>query len=166
MKRAFFLSTVGLASALAVSVPGHAEPLVARVDVPNQIMTVSRYGTVIHTWKVSTARRGFITPAGSWRPKRIHKMWYSRKYDLAPMPYAVFYDGGYAVHGTTAVSRLGSPASHGCVRLETANAKIFYDLVREIGPGNTRVIVMHEPDEPATAETGPDSDLRLTTREG
>jgi lipoprotein-anchoring transpeptidase ErfK/SrfK len=156
-----------LATALAFCVPGRAEqPLVARVDVPSQTMQVIRYGEVLYTWRVSTARRGYVTPAGSWRPKRMHKMWYSRKYDMSPMPYAVFYDGGYAVHGTSAVSRLGTPASHGCVRLETANARIFYELVREIGPGNTRVVVVHEPSEPATADTLPDGELRLTTREG
>lgn len=104
-------------------------------------MTVSRYGQVIHVWKVSTARKGYVTPRGSWRPTRLHKMWYSRKYDNSPMPYSVFYYGGYAVHGTGAVKSLGRPASHGCVRLQTANAATFYSLVKEIGPGNTRIIV-------------------------
>jgi lipoprotein-anchoring transpeptidase ErfK/SrfK len=104
-------------------------------------MTVTRHGKVLHEWPVSTARAGYVTPAGEFRPQRIHKMWHSRSYDMAPMPFAVFYDRGWAVHGTSAVSRLGSPASHGCVRLETANAEIFYTLVREVGPGNTRIIV-------------------------
>ena len=71
----------------------------------------------------------------------MHKMWHSRKYDMAPMPFAVFYDRGWAVHGTSAVSRLGKPASHGCVRLATPNAETFYTLVRRVGPGNTRIIV-------------------------
>ena len=90
---------------------------------------------------MSTAARGYKTPSGEWRPYRMHVMWKSIKYDNAPMPYAVFYDGGYAVHGTNAVSRLGTPASHGCVRLQTDNAKTFYSLVKEVGPGNTRIIV-------------------------
>ena len=60
---------------------------------------------------------------------------------MSPMPYSVFYHGGYAIHGTGAVSRLGRPASHGCVRLHTANAKTFYNLVRRVGMGNTRVVV-------------------------
>ena len=119
-----------------------AATLVAKVNVGSQTMEVMRQGRVIHTWKVSTARRGYITPRGQWRPIRMHKMWYSRKYDNAPMPYAVFYYGGYAIHGTNAVSMLGTPASHGCVRLETVNAQKFYTLVREIGPGNTKVIVV------------------------
>ena len=118
-----------------------ATGLVARVNISTQTMTVERYGRVIHTWPVSTARKGYVTPRGSWRPKRLHRMWYSRKYDNSPMPYSVFYHGGYAIHGTNAVKRLGRPASHGCVRLATANAATFYSLVREIGPGNTRIIV-------------------------
>jgi lipoprotein-anchoring transpeptidase ErfK/SrfK len=138
------LLALALAAGWMTAAPASAASLVAKVDVPTQTMQVIRYGKVIHTWPVSTARAGYITPAGSWRPKRMHKMWYSRKYDMSPMPYSVFYDGGYAIHGTTAVSRLGTPASHGCVRLETANAKAFYDLVQEIGPGNTRVIVVRD----------------------
>lgn len=134
---------VVVAAALLAGIPNvaSAAALVASVDLATQTMTVKKHGQVIHTWKVSTAGRGFVTPPGEWRPYRMHRMWHSRKYDMAPMPFAVFYDGGYAVHGTTAVSRLGTPASHGCVRLETANAATFYALVQELGPGNTRIVV-------------------------
>ncbi len=131
-----------MAAGLALwALPAQAASLVARVDVAAQKMTVTHYGKVLHEWPVSTARAGYVTPAGEFRPQRIHKMWHSRSYDMAPMPFAVFYDRGWAVHGTSAVSRLGSPASHGCVRLETANAEIFYTLVRQVGAGNTRIIV-------------------------
>ncbi len=71
----------------------------------------------------------------------MHRMWYSRKYEMSPMPYSVFFRGGYAIHGTGYVKQLGRPASHGCVRLATSNAAQFYSLVREMGPGNTRIIV-------------------------
>jgi lipoprotein-anchoring transpeptidase ErfK/SrfK len=118
-----------------------AASLVAKIDVSSQTMTVTKQGRVVHVWKVSTARKGYITPRGSWRPKRMHRMWYSRKYDNSPMPYSVFYHGGYAIHGTGAVGRLGTPASHGCVRLLTANAATFYSLVKQYGPGNTRIVV-------------------------
>lgn len=139
----FLLSTVVAAAALlAVSSPAaQATTLVARVDVAAQKMTVLHYGKVIHEWPVSTARPGYITPRGDYRPYRIHEMWRSRKYDDAPMPFAVFYDRGWAIHGTNAVSRLGTPASHGCVRLATPNARAFYSLVRQVGAGNTRIIV-------------------------
>lgn len=139
--RTMLAALVGAGLLVAAPATALAAALVANVDVATQTMTVTKYGKVLYTWKVSTARGGYKTPSGEWRPYRMHRMWHSRKYDMAPMPFAVFYDGGYAVHGTTAVGRLGTPASHGCVRLATPNAETFYTLVREMGPGNTRIIV-------------------------
>ncbi|WP_083594029.1 L,D-transpeptidase [Aurantimonas sp. 22II-16-19i] len=115
--------------------------LVAKVDLSSQTLTVINDGRVMYRWPVSTARRGYRTPTGSWSAKRIHRMWYSRKYDMSPMPYSVFYNGGYAIHGTGAIGRLGRPASHGCVRLHPANAKVFYSLVKQNGMRNTRIVV-------------------------
>lgn len=136
---------LSLAAAAALSgmspPPAQASSLVARIDVASQRMTVTHYGKLLYEWPVSTAAQGYTTPRGAWRPYRMHKLWRSRTYDNAPMPFAVFYDRGWAVHGTDAVARLGSPASHGCVRLETANAETFYTLVLQVGPGNTRIIV-------------------------
>jgi lipoprotein-anchoring transpeptidase ErfK/SrfK len=126
---------------LAASFEVRAADLEARIDVSTQTMTVRKHGMVLYTWRVSTARRGYITPRGVYRPQRLHRMWYSRKYDMSPMPYSVFFRGGYAIHGTNAVRRLGRPASHGCVRLKTANAARFYAMVREAGPANTRIVV-------------------------
>jgi lipoprotein-anchoring transpeptidase ErfK/SrfK len=141
MKRIALAASICLAFLAGGMATSAAASLVAKVDVGNQTMTVSKYGKVVHVWKVSTARKGYITPRGSWRPTRLHKMWRSRKYDNSPMPYSVFYYGGYAIHGTSAVGRLGRPASHGCVRLATGNAAHFYQLVKQFGPGNTRIIV-------------------------
>ncbi|GAA4115561.1 L,D-transpeptidase [Aminobacter aganoensis] len=137
-KALFMAATLALAGFPAQAL---ADVLVARVNVSSQTMTVSMDGRVIHRWPVSTARRGYVTPRGSWRPKRLHRMWYSQKYDNSPMPYSVFYNGGYAIHGTGAVRQLGRPASHGCVRLQTSNAARFYALVKEVGAGNTRIVV-------------------------
>ena len=131
----------GAVCALAPAAAAGAAALGASLHNPTQAMTVKKYGRVLYPWKVSTARGGYVTPPGEWRPYRMHKMWHSRKYDMAPMPYAVFYHGGYAVHGTTAEGRLGTPASHGCVRLATPNAQTFYTLVKELGPGNTRIVI-------------------------
>jgi len=139
--KSFLLAAAFAAGLLGMVQTGSAAALVATVNVGNQTMTVTRNGRVIHEWRVSTARKGYVTPRGSWRPYRMHTMWHSRKYDNAPMPYAVFYHGGFAIHGTSAVSRLGTPASHGCVRLQTGNAQAFYNLVKQVGPGNTRVVV-------------------------
>jgi lipoprotein-anchoring transpeptidase ErfK/SrfK len=139
--KTFLMAIVFVGLLFGGSVQGQAAGLVAKVSISTQTMTVTKHGRVIHKWKVSTARKGYVTPRGSWRPTRMHKMWYSRKYDMSPMPYSVFYYGGYAIHGTNYVKNLGRPASHGCVRLQTANAAKFYSLVKEVGAGNTRIVV-------------------------
>ena len=72
-------------------------------------------------------------------------MWYSKKYDNAPMPNAVFINGGVAVHGTYRTGALGRPASHGCIRLAPANAKTFYNLVHRHGLRATKVSVYGTP---------------------
>ena len=118
-----------------------AANLVAKVSLGSQTMTVTQNGFVKYRWKVSTARRGYVTPTGSWSAKWLSLNHRSRKYDNAPMPYAVFFNGGYAVHATFDLKRLGRPASHGCVRLHTANAATFYSMVKEAGFGNTRIVV-------------------------
>lgn len=115
--------------------------VVAKVDISDQRMRVFVNGVRVHTFKVSTAGKGYRTPTGSWKPYRMHKMWYSRKYDNAPMPHSVFYNGGYAVHATNAIKRLGRPASHGCVRLHPSSARKFFKLVLAAGRANTRIIV-------------------------
>jgi lipoprotein-anchoring transpeptidase ErfK/SrfK len=67
-------------------------------------------------------------------------MWYSRKYDMSPMPNSIFFLGGYAIHGTGYVNGLGRPASHGCVRLAPGNAAALFNLVRG-RMGSTRITI-------------------------
>ena len=119
-----------------------ATQIVATVDISEQRMEVSVAGHAAFAWKVSTAGKGYVTPTGSFKPTRMHQMWYSRKYDNAPMPHAVFFNGGYAVHATEWVKRLGTPASHGCVRLDPVNAADFFELVQTFGPQNTRIVIV------------------------
>ena len=99
-------------------------------------------GRTVATWKVSTGAKGFRTPKGSFKPTRMHEMWYSRKYDNAPMPHSVFFRGGYAVHATPHVRNLGRPASHGCVRLSPESAADFFQLVQTFGPSNTAIVIV------------------------
>ncbi|MFG1479264.1 L,D-transpeptidase [Xanthobacter sp. V4C-4] len=116
-----------------------AADVLARVDLSTQRMTILVNGVPRHSWPVSTARRGYVTPTGAYRPQRLHRSYYSRKYYNSPMPYAIFFRGGYAIHGSLAVSQLGAPASHGCVRLRPDHAATLFALVRSHGPDNTLI---------------------------
>jgi len=135
-------SLLGLVFGMLLWLPATAgASVLAKIDKSTQTMRVFVNGVQKHTWKVSTGRRGYNTPVGQWRPKYLERMHYSRKYHNSPMPYSVFFKGGYAVHGTRAVRRLGRRASHGCIRLRTSNAKILYSLIRKYGKSSTRIMI-------------------------
>lgn len=119
----------------------NASSLIANINLSSQTMTVSKDGMVQYRWKVSTARKGYVTPTGSYTAKWASINHRSRKYNNAPMPYAIFFNGGYAVHGTDAVRSLGRPASHGCVRLHPDNAAKFFSMAKSVGLANTRVVI-------------------------
>jgi lipoprotein-anchoring transpeptidase ErfK/SrfK len=137
------LASSALFFAIGTSAAEAASKIVARIDISKQRMMVLVDGRETFEWKVSTAGKGYVTPTGSFKPTRMHEMWYSRKYDNAPMPHSVFFHGGYAVHATPHVKRLGSPASHGCIRLHPDNASDFYQLVQAFGPSNTSIVIVN-----------------------
>ena len=141
MRNALILFALAAMINLSGAADAVAAKLVAQVNLSTQTMTVKRDGRVIHRWPVSSGRKGYRTPTGTYSVKRMHTMWHSRKYNMSPMPYSIFFRGGYAVHGSNYVKQLGRPASHGCIRLHTSNAKRLFQLTRQVGAGNMRVSI-------------------------
>ena len=130
-KRYSLASIVGSIASLALCEPALAYTHI-HVDLSTQTMHVnSSRGS--YSWPVSTARSGYVTPRGSFSPKSLQSIHYSKKYDNAPMPHSIFFSGGYAIHGSNATGSLGSPASHGCVRLSPAHAAQLYEMVQAEG---------------------------------
>lgn len=123
------------------TVQASAARLEARIDISSQTMIVKHHGKVKYKWKISSGKKGFSTPTGQWSAKWLSRHHKSKKYNNAPMPYAVFFHRGYAVHATNSINRLGRPASHGCIRLHPNDASKFYKLVEKAGLGNTRVVI-------------------------
>jgi lipoprotein-anchoring transpeptidase ErfK/SrfK len=119
--------------------------IIATVSVSEQQMflevTDGKHTRTALIWKVSTGRKGLETPAGAFKPTWLDIDHKSDQYEDAPMPYAVFFRGGYAIHGTYEVGHLGRPASHGCVRLDTGNAATLFSLVSQYGYGNTSIVI-------------------------
>src|SRR4051794_31843181 len=110
------------------------------VDKNAQMMTVAVDGVERYHWPVSSGLPSYETPNGSFRTFRMEEDHYSKEFDDAPMPHSIFFTKiGHAIHGTDSVSRLGSPASHGCVRLSRDNAAKLYALVQQEGVLNTTV---------------------------
>jgi len=126
------------------STKAKADPVVEiEIDLSSQTMAVDVDGWPYGRWKVSTAREGYRTPTGTWRPFMLKKMHYSRKYDNSPMPNSIFFLGGYAIHATYYINQLGRPASHGCVRLHPQNAARLYALVKKHGLKSTRITIVN-----------------------
>ena len=128
-------------SALTLLASGAAEAKVAiTVDKDNQQMTVAVDGVERYHWPVSSGIPSRETPGGSFRAFRMEEDHFSKEFDDAPMPHSIFFTKqGHAIHGTDSVNRLGTPASHGCVRLSRANASTLYALVQQEGVLNTTV---------------------------
>lgn len=138
-KLRFYLAVLALlAGVLPAAGPVRASVLV-EIEKSTQTMYVSVNGVPRYRWPVSTGRGRFGTPSGVFRPQRLERRWFSRRYYNSPMPYSVFFHKGYAIHGTSEIHRLGGPASHGCVRLHPRNAAVLFALVQRFGRGRTRI---------------------------
>lgn len=103
------------------------------IDIDTQTMSVTSGSGDSYEWPVSTARAGYSTPRGTFRPQRMMKVAFSAKYHNSPMPHSIFFTGGYAIHGSYATGSLGRPASHGCVRLAPGNAATLFSMVKAEG---------------------------------
>ncbi|HEY4140259.1 MAG TPA: L,D-transpeptidase [Pseudolabrys sp.] len=145
---------VAVVALLGVAAPAHADLLV-NISKSQQRVSVTVDGVEAYRWAVSTGRRGYDTPAGNFRPQRLERHWYSRQYEMTPMPWAMFFHRGYAMHATTEVTNLGRVASHGCVRLRPDNAATLYSLMRRQGMANTKIVVLNGALPPVPAPAVP-----------
>lgn len=119
-----------------------AATVVISINKSNQKMTVSVDGEKTYVWPVSTGVSGYTTPSGDFRPFRMERDHFSKEWDDAPMPYSIFFTmEGHAIHGSPHTKRLGTRASHGCVRLAPPNAAKLFALVKKNGMKNTRVVI-------------------------
>ena len=126
--------------------PKGANPVAAtiliNIDKTKQQMTVFLDGVESYNWPVSTGKAGYSTPSGTFTATSMNEIWYSKEWDNAPMPHAIFFmKDGHAIHGSYEVKNLGKPASHGCVRISPENAATLYALVEKTGLNNTQVVL-------------------------
>lgn len=135
----------GLVLTLVLGAPAAMADVVITVDKTAQRMSVAVDGTPRYSWPVSTGGSGYDTPSGSYRPFRMERTHFSKEWDDAPMPFAMFFTNqGHAIHGTNHVRSLGQPVSHGCVRLSVRNAATLFGLVKAEGMGHTQVRIEGE----------------------
>ena len=139
MRYCIIIVTVGLATMASV---GDAQArLDIYVDKSSQRIAVVQDGYMRYVWPVSTGRDGDGAPSGVYSPERLERSWFSREYYDSPMPYAIFFRNGYAIHGSYDITRLGGPASHGCIRLYPQDAALLFAMVEQEGPENTTIVI-------------------------
>jgi lipoprotein-anchoring transpeptidase ErfK/SrfK len=140
-----FVAYFALCAALFFTQPTQAlaNSVVAKVDVSDQTMRVYQNGKLAYEWRVSTARKGKITPRGTYTAKVLSRHHKSSLYNNAPMPHSIFFRGNYAIHGTDQISRLGRPASAGCVRLHPEHAATLFAMTRAVGLQNMKVVIQN-----------------------
>ena len=141
MRRFILASLLAVISFLTLPAAQAGANVLVPVSRGSQTMDVSVDGASLYTWRVSTGRAGFGTPAGIFHPQRMAARWFSTVYYNAPMPHAIFFHGGFAIHGSYDIARLGGPASHGCIRLHPNDAAILFNLVQTQGMHNTTIVV-------------------------
>ena len=132
---------VAAVALLGLNAPAARANVLIAIDKSTQRMSVSVDGVPRYRWVVSTGRAGYGTLSGTYRPQRMERTWFSKEYYNSPMPHSIFFHGGYAIHGSYEIHRLGGPASHGCIRLHPANAATLFALVRQRGMGDTVIVV-------------------------
>jgi lipoprotein-anchoring transpeptidase ErfK/SrfK len=116
--------------------------ILVNIDKTKQQMTVFLDGVESYNWPVSTGKAGYSTPSGTFTAMSMNEVWYSKEWDNAPMPHAIFFmKDGHAIHGSYEVKTLGKPVSHGCVRISPQNATTLYALVAKTGLKNTQVVL-------------------------
>jgi len=136
-----------------VPISGAWAAILITVDKAEQKMTVAVDGYTRWIWPVSTGRRGYPTPSGSFKPFRLEEDHYSKEWDEAPMPHSIFFTTeGHAIHGSYEIRNLGRRASHGCVRLAPNNAAKLFELVKREGLSSARVVVTGDSDAPLVSE--------------
>jgi lipoprotein-anchoring transpeptidase ErfK/SrfK len=162
--RLFVTPLLALFLAGAAGKPALASILI-KIDKPTQTMTVSVDGQERYRWSVSTGATSFSTSAGSYTAFRMEVMHYSDEWDNAGMPHSIFFTKkGHAIHGSNHPG-LGTPVSHGCVRLSLPNAATLYELVQARGMTETKIVV-RGPDPPgAFAPSQPPEQKRVRSRQ-
>jgi lipoprotein-anchoring transpeptidase ErfK/SrfK len=105
------------------------------INLSQQILSTFQDGKLLDSYMVSTGKRGLETPKGQFKvlEKRVRP--WSKKYALYMPWFMLFTTQGHGIHELPewpggykeGAAHLGTPVSHGCVRLGVGPAKIVYD---------------------------------------
>lgn len=98
------------------------------VNVTTQRLIAWEGNKPVYAVIVSTGKYATPTPTGVFaiQSKIRSARMQGDDYDVPNVPYTMFYDGNYAIHGAYWHNRFGTPVSHGCVNVAPDKASWFY----------------------------------------
>jgi hypothetical protein len=105
------------------------------VNISQQKLEVYRAGRKINEFLVSTGIYKYPTPVGDFRiwlklPQDRMTGDYGPNhpdnYDIPDVPYVMYFNGGYALHGAFWHNNFGHPMSHGCINISVPNSAWLY----------------------------------------
>ena len=120
---ATMLVAMGTARAQFIGIPKPA-PIVVTVTKSDQRMVVAVAGQPRFRWWVSTGARGYATPSGHYKVSWLDEHHKSKQYNDAPMPYAIFFDAGKAIHAFA--GNVGGHASQAACGSRPATPKLYF----------------------------------------
>jgi lipoprotein-anchoring transpeptidase ErfK/SrfK len=112
--------------------------MLIEVSIAKQRLTAWNDGKVVMSWAISTGMPGYDTPTGHFHVIYKDEEAWSAKWGVV-MPWALNFHGNYFLHQVThhpnsteniGVSKLGTRASHGCVREGIPSAERLYHWAR------------------------------------
>lgn len=111
------------------------------INLEEQVMTTFQDGKLLDAFMISSGKAGMPTPRGQFKIEGKSPRAWSKTYGLF-MPYwnAIVPGGKFGIHELPewpggykeGAAHLGTPVSHGCVRLGVGPAKIVFDWA-EVG---------------------------------
>jgi lipoprotein-anchoring transpeptidase ErfK/SrfK len=114
------------------------------VSLNEQRLYMKQGSTTVNSFLISSGKWA-PTPKGEWRiwtKLRYTRMKGGSKslgtfYDLPNVPYTMYYDRGYGIHGAYWHNNFGHPMSHGCINMRPEEAGIVFNWA-SVG---TRVVI-------------------------
>jgi hypothetical protein len=101
------------------------------IDLAEQVLVAYEGTRPVFATLVSTGERK-RTPTGTWRiwikfaETEMTGMVKGRTYQVADVPWTMFFNGGFALHGAYWHDKFGQRTSSGCVNLAPADARLLY----------------------------------------
>ena len=103
------------------------------VDLSDQTLVAYEGDRPVFTTMVSTGREGFETPVGTFRVQSKHVSTTmedieggAEAYSIEDVPWTMYFEGSYALHGAFWHDAFGRVRSHGCVNLAPADARWLF----------------------------------------